>query len=344
MKILYTILLMLLAGCQIPTSVSIRGQGGRIPYNTVIQKTNKEEMLLNIVRIKYLDSPYFINVNGIANQLTYRSTSNPSFQVPFSNSSSSSTFNASYELFWQNQPTITYSPSYGGIYSREIVNPMDLNILQELIFAGWDISVVFGLAIQNFGSLLNYTEGNINPSDESCDFQKVISLLHYFQAKSQLRVGVNNTTDNRELHISFPAHDEKTPELLEYFKDGAKLVGESYIIQLTLGFKKYGIVPRSILSCLHYLSHGVDVPKKDREKVWVNNKTSCALRNKFRIKHSPVRPKGAFVAIMYNDLWFYIDEKDIQTKRTFVLLEELFHLHIYGGQTNEGILLSLPLG
>ncbi len=57
----------------------------------------------------------------------------------------------------------------------------------------------------------------------------------------------------------------------------------------------------------------------------------------FRITSTRKRPADAFAAVNYRDRWFWIDDRDLKTKRAFALLMMLFTL----GDTGQHE--SLPL-
>ena len=52
-----------------PNSLNVE----RRRYNDVIQKTNDEELLLNLVRMRYNDRPSFLSVNSITSSLSSHS-------------------------------------------------------------------------------------------------------------------------------------------------------------------------------------------------------------------------------------------------------------------------------
>ena len=56
------------------------------------------------------------------------------------------------------------------------------------------------------------------------------------------------------------------------------------------------------------------------------------------------KPHGAAVAVRYRDYWFYIDDRDLESKATFALLMELFELRAGGAATGTAPVLTLPLG
>ena len=68
---------MLLAGCAIgPKTLPFFRQS----YNTALERSNNEQLLLNIVRLAYGDTPYFLNVDNIAAQLEFQTNINAEFE------------------------------------------------------------------------------------------------------------------------------------------------------------------------------------------------------------------------------------------------------------------------
>lgn len=52
------------AGCHATGPMSVKT--GRASYNVAIQQTNNEQLLLNLVRLRYRDPPYFLEVSGLS--------------------------------------------------------------------------------------------------------------------------------------------------------------------------------------------------------------------------------------------------------------------------------------
>ncbi len=69
-KTLALILLALLAaGCSYHGPDALRMT--RPEYNVVIQQTNEQELQLNLVRLKYRDTPYFLSVEKVVSSLEF---------------------------------------------------------------------------------------------------------------------------------------------------------------------------------------------------------------------------------------------------------------------------------
>ena len=56
-----------------------------------------------------------------------------------------------------------------------------------------------------------------------------------------------------------------------------------------------------------------------------------------RIRSDDSRPDDAFVAVQYRDNWFWLDDTDLGSKRTFSFLMMLFSLTETGGNTGAPI-------
>ncbi|MCB1117160.1 MAG: hypothetical protein KDK50_01115, partial [Chlamydiia bacterium] len=344
--ILSSCLALALAGCQVPSKYAMRGAGGRTSYNTTIQQTNNEQMLLNLVRLRYCDTPYFLDVSGVTNQFSQRGKLLPSFTIPGFDEKNPFKFGAEYE--WQNNPTLSYSPLEGSSFARRLMQPIDLRIIQQILYSGWNANRVFRLAVQNFDSIPN-ASGTAGPAPECApeykEFQEISCLLGFFQRKGELQIGVTQgKIKNNELpiccqsmQISFPAGSEQAERLADLLK-GAKTNAGYYYLNLPVGFSKQqqiGILPRSILGCMYYLSLSTQVPEEHLKcGAVMATKTSTGeifdwndvLNNIMTIRSSTKYPSNAFTAIRYRDYWFYISNFDVQSKRTFSLLMQLYNL------------------
>jgi len=63
----------------------------------------------------------------------------------------------------------------------------------------------------------------------------------------------------------------------------------------------------------------------------------------FQIKSSSEKPSDAFVSIKYRGHWFYIDDTDVESKRTYALFSQIFAIQA-GKIEIERPTLTLPIG
>lgn len=113
------------------------------------------------------------------------------------------------------------------------------------------------------------------------------------------------------------------------------------------------VSPRSTTQAMFYLSNGIEVPAQHLE---------CGLapypldgidptevtQGVFRVLSCPgkkhQRPACAFVAVWYRDHWFYIDDRDHESKSTLFLMLNLRRLDFRRQQVGSVPALTLPLG
>ena len=62
-----------------------------------------------------------------------------------------------------------------------------------------------------------------------------------------------------------------------------------------------------------------------------------------KIKNSRTEPENAFVAVEYENHWFWIDKRDFASKRVFAFLMILFSLTETGGKTGLPLIM-IPSG
>jgi len=111
---------------------------------------------------------------------------------------------------------------------------------------------------------------------------------------------------------------------------------------------------RSLLQVLFFVAHGVEVPPAHVASGIVPMAVGrdgavfdwdSVLGGLFKVYSAEGKkpPPCASVFVCYRDHWFYIDERDRDTKATFALLVELSRLEL-GSKAGVAPLFTLPLG
>ena len=102
---------------------------------------------------------------------------------------------------------------------------------------------------------------------------------------------------------------------------------------------------------MFFLSLGVEPPTRDEEagRVTVTRDEegcwmdwSAVTGGLLRIHSSDAAPKNAYTGIAYRGSWFYIDDSDLESKSTFLLLTQLAALQA-GDDELEMPMLTLPV-
>ena len=361
MKRFALLLSLILVGCQVPSTVALRGSGGRNAFNTTLQMTSNEQLLLNLIRLRYCDTPFFLNVTNITNQVAVETKGGLKMVMPGFNQDNPSNIDGA--VSWRSQPTIVYTPIEGRQFSELLLKPIDLLFIQQLVYSGWDIDRVFKLSVQSFDNIYNAPTAsgpfpNISPIYK--DFYRVVELMHYFQKRNELHIGIKGDTNHTDqvdlsegIQIFFPNNGDESKELATLLGDVQPKEGY-YMIDMRLGFQKegrVGIMPRSVLSCMYYLSLGVEVPEKHDQGMTITTVNDCDCEEQWKkvinellvVRHSKSKPKDAYCSVEYRGHWFYIENDDISSKRTFALLLNLYNLQA-GSTKGRAPVLTIPVG
>ena len=173
----------------------------RIPYNTAVKVTTEEQMLLNIVRLRYIDSPSSLAVTAIADQ---KEKSHSVKVLPFFVASGDAVPQAFASLLPQaevngaERPVLTMTPQDDQEFTRKLFTPLPLEGIAYLSRTTWPISVVFRLWLENINWVSN-AETASGPTPEKPpifeEFLRGMEALQRLQDQKKIRMFAENRTD-----------------------------------------------------------------------------------------------------------------------------------------------------
>lgn len=337
-------------GCAIVGPSTI--ERGRLYYNEAVQVTSDQELLLNIVRLRYRDNPAFLQVSNITTQYNLGGGGRASTSIV---PSSAESFGLSGDISYFERPTISYRPIVGEAYIKQMLEPIDEEKLTLLYNAGWPIDTLFSLTVQSINGVQN-APGISGPAPalnpEFLRFQRVIHALGDLQRAGRLTVGRDDNQAQLRIEPG-PA----VAEQVDLIQSSLSLDTENPTYNLAQAADSendnaIAIVPRSLVSAMFYLSQGVDIPPADLEAgraftaEYSNGEKidwQTATRGLFRIHTARIAPSNAYTSVKYRGRWFYIDDSDLSSKTTFALVGQLFAIQA-GNVRTSGPLLTLPVG
>jgi hypothetical protein len=108
--------------------------------------------------------------------------------------------------------------------------------------------------------------------------------------------------------------------------------------------KELAILSRSILDIMVDLSSYIDVPaahveeKRVRATMLEETAEGYSFPAPIKIRSSTNKPQDAFIAIPYRDFWFWIDDRDQESKSFFTFLMFLFLLTETGDRVSAPVM------
>ena len=332
-----------------------------LKYNNVISDIEDQQNLLNLVRLRYNDSPKMLAVTNINSQLLLgvADDSGMSYALGENAGPLGNRFNFSLFPKYEDKPTITYQPLQGEKFVKNVLEQISLDVLMLLHNSGWSIERIFRLCVQDINGIQNAPAASGPTPDyapEYKDFLTVAELLRTLQ--KQNLVNFEYETIDGEITVVFSLAEEAI-ELPEAFKliEMLRLTPKETDYPMLSNEMDHNpnlvrIRTRSVMGLLYYLSQSVEVPHEDvREGKAVATKYedgrpfywSDLFSDLFQIKSSSEKPSNAFVSIKYRGSWFYIDDTDVESKRTYSLFGQIFAIQA-GKIKAERPTLTLPIG
>jgi hypothetical protein len=321
----------------------------RIPYNEAIASSWKEQTLLNIVKLRYMDTPFFLDVPQITSGYTFQGTATANGGIfPPVNSAASfaQQLGATLNLqgAYQDRPTISYQPQTGSQFIRNITSPMNPGSIMFLLQSGYPADVVFNLTVDSINGVRNRSGigGELRPAEP--EFVRVVSLIRKALHSGHVGIRVTRDKDNKDSVAFFFQDQNIDPALREELADLRKILRLDPIrsdFRITFGAvaanpAEIAIQSRSVINVLQVLSTYVDVPADH-----IANGIAPSIgdpmidaQSPFHVHSGENRPCDPFIAVCYEGRWFWIDKSDSQSKRTISSLLIFLALSDTGSKEN----------
>jgi hypothetical protein len=179
------------AGCSFGPRALERTHGR---YNEAYRQVDSEELLLNIVRLRYGDSPAEVEVSGIAAQyeLAAQGAARPFFAAP--NPSGPvfrrfSTVLPDAQASASERPTLTLNPVHAGETIARYLHPITLDNLALLAETSWPLSAIFRMWLEGLNGVPNAPSAS-GPTrsfpPEYAAFRRATELLQALQDRGEL--------------------------------------------------------------------------------------------------------------------------------------------------------------
>lgn len=363
----------LLTGCSSmgPQHIDI----DRAHYNDIVRQTDLEQLLKNIVRLRYVETSSYFQVTNVTASYSLVKGLSGQLVGPPSSLSYYPQWSAAPNLVYSDSPTISYAPLGNAAFVASLEKPVDFNYFLLLTHGGhYDFDVLGKMILTQIGPLVN------SPSATSMSVYETPNYQNYYRFVDT----VERMRINEEI-MPKPIYFNQTLGIMLHFKQknsadalllkkmvgvpasSANIIiipeGEAVIVEEQNGQlvvpvqsnKLSNVVyaqTRSIEAILTFLSHGVQVPYADIqahvtiEKRYTNNTVynwDPVMNGVITIYSSDFEPKEDVMVKTYvNNHWFYIKASDVQSKTTLYLIIKLIELVSVLPPQYQGPSLTLP--
>ncbi len=195
---------LVLGGCSLGPSMM---RANRLTYNDAVQFTERQELLLNIVRLRYNEGPAFLATSSISTQFSIDLGAAAGATVGDDQQQRTELLNIGGAVGYSERPTITFTPRNEQDFSRQLISPVELEIIHLLVNYGWDIDRVLRLTTDGINGIRNDTireDPSVNYDDQLRQFAQTVDLLRRFQQMGMVEISI----EREEIDASGPIRAE----------------------------------------------------------------------------------------------------------------------------------------
>jgi hypothetical protein len=305
----------------------------RAQYSVSLSDSWKEQTLLNIVKMRYLDPPIFVDIGNIVASYSLAETAALGATVEPGNNSGTIAGGGTYT----NSPTITYTPLTGSKFVTSLMTPLSPGAVFAGIQNGLPADTTMFAALSSINGLKNQEAQLDGIKRADPDFHRVRELARRIQLSGAVRTYVKLDANKQESDIVAFRTKDVPPETLQDIAELRRLLRLNPIateFKIVFGADsssdtEVAVETRSILALMQTMAAQVEVPSEHLAQTrafagFEKEHGNPSIVRLIRIHSDKKRSPDAFVSVYYRDYWFWIDDGDLESKQVFSLMMTLF--------------------
>lgn len=317
----------------------------RANYNAAVARSTQEQLLLNIVRARYGESPTVLQVSGIVSGYSMGSNADLEHAVPFDRYSGAS-LTGSAGVRYGESPTFTYVPLEGDAFARLLLAPVPADLVFYLSVSGWNPERVLSTVAERINGARNplYSASDDITQDE-LRFIAIVRTLH--EARSEERWAVGLELSGKEQSAAGVTFRMPLGEQTATIRDLLRLDPAAETIKVVRApaqrsKDELAIQTSPLAMVIRMLSFQIEAPEEHvASGAAARAATHGGAPSVMRIHSSKHSPGDAFVAVLYRDYWFWIEQTDYDSKQTLSLVLFLLNLQSSAAQPSAP-LITIP--
>jgi len=332
-------------------------QRDRGDYLSSVADSWKEQTLLNVVRLRYGDAPTFLDVSSVVSSYAIQGqlsvggiiNSNLTGVAPWN------TVTMGGGVAYQDRPTISYTPLSGDKFAKSFLRPIPPAGIFQLVQAGYPADFVLQVTVRSLNGIKNQGSSGGQIQQDDPEFYPLLEALRRLQLAQVTSMRLEKRGPDEIGHLILAS--SRSPQVnqdLKFVSDTLRLrPGKDGDLTITFGAvsrndKELAVLSRSMAEIFVELAAGIEVPpghiveRRTIPSVRVASAENPRNRPLVKISSGPTAPSDAFSAVRYRDTWYWIDDRDIQSKRVFTLLMLFFSL-AETGVTPQTPALTIPV-
>ena len=124
-----------------------------IGYNKAVSQVLKEELLLNVVRRRYMESLQFLDVSSISSNINTSATIGAGGSVADLDGEGIYGATIDGSVSFSDSPTITITPRQGEDIASQLHQPLNVSTVADLVSAGYPVELLFTVLVEGINNL-----------------------------------------------------------------------------------------------------------------------------------------------------------------------------------------------
>ncbi|CAN0404359.1 unnamed protein product, partial [Scytosiphon promiscuus] len=275
--------LAVLSACAHPNRPVSPIESDTLAYSSAISDARQEQLLMNIVRLRYNDPVTFVDAERITTTENTQINGMLASALALGGQNLDEVLNGNVGTNMSSQPSIAYSALRGSDYAQQILQPLPPATIFLMSQSGWSVERLMLCCVSRIGDLENAraAAGPTPPvMPDNTRFRELAALMRSLQERGQLMVQVvdpdTSETDGDgkpRVILKWDRTSELGQQLADFFRrywvsDVSVIPGDRYITEISTrgnALGDYAARGRSLLGVLSALSQSVHVPEAHRD-------------------------------------------------------------------------------
>ncbi|WP_157579437.1 hypothetical protein [Singulisphaera acidiphila] len=182
----------------------------------MVRTTNDEQLLMNLVRLRYADSPIFVDLPNITSQ--FEVAGGTTYPGP---GGAQTSFGIA-GLAGRDTPTLSYHPRQGREVAKALLNPLSADLF-SVVNAGARLDQFFWMTLNDINDVQNAVRATTlvpQVPDDNSRFLRGVQLLTAIDDQGGAELGFSMREENDTASGAIPANLVQGRDLLGAAKDG----------------------------------------------------------------------------------------------------------------------------
>jgi len=174
-------------------------------YNKSVQQSMDSQLLMNIVRLRYRDTPTFLQIGVMSS--AYELKRNVSAELKVSEGGGSGApmvFTPKAGVDFIEKPTTTYQQLRGDNFVKELLSPIKMSTIAILQTSGWRIDRILRCCVQKMNGIQNARTASSPTPEIMPEYREFLELCRLFrELELQNEIDITAEKQPKSGHVDY---------------------------------------------------------------------------------------------------------------------------------------------